>query len=164
VPERDAASARRGPVRLDDDAVDAFLAGERLASLCFETDTGGLGALPVRVACSTRGAVRLVPPDVGACLDAAVREVPACLVADEFEDYEGIQGVIVQGVLGVTTSPPGNAGVLELRVSRRLGFTFAGTLPPALASADAALGTDAGASRRGTHAGTGTGPGQEVVR
>jgi hypothetical protein len=125
--------ARRGPRRLSGDAVRDFLQTARPAALCVEDESGELVAMPVRVVRAGDGELRLAPAGPWWASGAAGRGGPGCVVADEFETYEGIRGVIVQGDLRpVRSAPPGGTEVV-LAVSTAVGFTFAGTLPPELA-------------------------------
>jgi len=85
-------------------------------------------AAPAWIDRSDADAINLVSADRKLIRAAARRQVRACLVADEFETYESIHGVIVRGVL--QTEEHGDA--VSLRVEKTAGFTFAGTLPPEL--------------------------------
>jgi hypothetical protein len=123
------AGPRRGPRRLDVDGIDRFLGQERWGSLCAEDPTGDLRAMPVLLAGGSSLEVRLVSADRDATHALATEQSSVCVVADIFETYEGIEGVILRGRL----HEDGRAGgVVALEVVSRLGFTFAGTLPPEL--------------------------------
>ncbi len=99
----------------------------RQGALCTEDESGDLVAIPVGLVPGGATEVRLVSADPAVTAGVAERRPPVCVVADEFESYEGIQGVIVQGSLR-----PDPAGGFAVRVTRVRGFTFAGTLPPEL--------------------------------
>jgi len=118
---------------MDSAGIDAFLRVERFAALCVEGADGSLVSMPARLLGSPDGRVRAEPADPGAITGVLSRRAPACVVADEFESYEGIRGVILQGELLGITSEGASAPRVELEVSRSTGFTFAGTLPEHLA-------------------------------
>ena len=123
---------RRGPRRLDADAVDEFLGRERLAALCVEAASGELEAVPVWLDAGREPPVRLLSADPILTGAAARRGDPACVVADEFESYEEIHGVIVQGNLGEDNRGEAGSAHVVMAVTRAVGFSFAGTLPPHL--------------------------------
>jgi hypothetical protein len=115
---------------LDDRSVVAFLSAVRWASLCFENEEGRLCALPARLDSSSDHTLVMTPAEEAAARGAVGSS--ACLVADEFETYEGIKGVIAQGSIEARSDGGDDRGGLVLRVVRRVGFGFAGTLPVAL--------------------------------
>jgi hypothetical protein len=100
----------------------------RQGALCAEDESGDLVAVPVGLVPGGATEVGLVSADPAVTGAVAERRAPVCVVADEFESYEGIQGVIVQGSLR-----PDPARGSAVQVTRVRGFTFAGTLPPQLA-------------------------------
>jgi hypothetical protein len=119
------------------EAVADFLGRPRSGALCFVDASGCLRAAPVELSSLQGGEIRLGAAGPVLLSGAARPGDPACVVADEFESYEGIQGVIVQGELrpdGEDGRDPGRAplGRVVLAVTRTIGFTFAGTLPPQL--------------------------------
>jgi hypothetical protein len=130
-------ATRRGPRRLSAQGVTEFLQEARPAALCVEDGSGELVAMPVRVVQACDGELLLAPAGAGWGGGGTGPEGRGCVVADEFETYEGIRGVIIQG--GLRAGPAGIAHGQEvvLEVSASVGFTFAGTLPPQLAGPDA---------------------------
>jgi hypothetical protein len=124
---------RRGPKRLAAAAIAAFLGQERTGSLCLEDDSGRLRACPVRIVPVGQSGLHVVPADPWVNEAAVGRRPPACLVADEFESYEAIQGVIVQGHLRQDVTSRSDPPSVVIEVTRTVGFTFAGTLPAHLA-------------------------------
>ena len=127
-------SPRRGPRRLDPDALDAFVAAERWGSLAFEAPGGELSALPVRMRGVGGGQLHIAFPASRRPAELGGATARVAVVADEFESYEGIRGVIIRGALRqhlVDRRHPEDAmGVVE--VASAVGFSFAGTLPPPL--------------------------------
>jgi hypothetical protein len=135
------------------DGIDRFLGDERWGSLCAEDPAGDLWAMPVLLAGGSSVEVRMVSPDRDATDAIAAGQSSVCVVADIFETYEGIEGVILRG----RVHENGHAGGgLALEVVSKLGFTFAGSLPPELRQAadggagGSADGVAAGGPGRGT--------------
>jgi hypothetical protein len=113
------------------DAIAEFLGKARPAALCFESRSGALCAVPVHLRPRLDAEIHVVSADPSLAGSAAQARRSACLVADEFASYEGIQGVILQGELGDTGGE--QRGRITMTVRRTIGFLFAGTLPPQLA-------------------------------
>ena len=142
------AGPRRGPRRLDVDGIDRFLDEERWGSLCAEDPAGDLWAIPVLLAGGSSVEVRMVSPERDASHALATGQSSVCVVADIFETYEGIEGVILRG----RVREDGQAGGgLALEVVSKLGFTFAASLPPELRQA---AGSGAGGGAGGVAAGS----------
>ena len=118
---------------MDPAELEMFLGVERLAALCVEGVDGSLVSVPARLVGSVDGRVQLQLADLGEIAEAVACRSPACVVADEFESYEGIRGVILQGELQSVASAGQQEPMVELEVSRSTGFSFAGTLPAHLA-------------------------------
>lgn len=107
---------RRGPGRLSAGEIAQFVATRRLASLCVEDEAGELRAVPAWAVSKGGDTVDIEMPDTPTL--ALRPETAACVVADEFETYEGIRGVILRGQL---------TDDHRLLVEHKLGFTFEGT-------------------------------------
>jgi hypothetical protein len=126
---------RRGPRHLTRDAAEDFLRTRRWAALCVESATGDLISTPVRIAAAGESELGIVAVDDPAVHRGARRRAPGCVVSDEFESYEAIRGVIVQGVLHEPESGTAESGEVALTITTMIGFSFAGTLPPELTEA-----------------------------
>jgi hypothetical protein len=140
-------SPRGGPRPLDPEAVDRFLGQERWASMCAEDASGVLSAVPVRLIGGKSTDVAFLSADPEASAAVALDGRPVCLVADQFESYDGIEGVILRGRLHQRAGAKAVAGRGQppvadekehfvLEVASGIGFTFAGTLPPELRADD----------------------------
>ena len=115
-----------GPRRLDPQGIDRFLAKTRWGALCGVDSAGELLAIPAMVSPDAGGRLVLESPQPETTGGLAARGASVCVVVDEFETYEGIEGVILKGRIG-----PGRIfGETLMEVASRVGFTFAGTLPP----------------------------------
>jgi hypothetical protein len=114
---------RKGPDRLPEPAVWDYLSTEPAGVVCWTTDDERMHTAPARVIGTRRplddehGWIELTLP-----LPVAVGR-PACFVADSFDNYADIQGVIVQGLLGFEHRNT------RITVSRAVGFAFAGRVP-----------------------------------
>jgi hypothetical protein len=122
------ADSRRkgGPRRLDDESARSFMLHAGTGSLCFEDGEGRLCATPVDLRASSEATLVFAAPDIRELARATKRGGHACFVADEFETYEGIKGVIVRGTLASGGSPPPQ---INLLIDSVIGFSFANTLP-----------------------------------
>ena len=103
-----------GPVDMDAVELAAWLSRQPTGALCVST-AGRLRAVPAVVRQAAGGSIRLALTTPEIVDDGE----DCCLVADEFESYEGIRGVIVQG------SATRNEQVVELAVERVSSFSFA---------------------------------------
>lgn len=104
-----------GPRSMSDGELEHWLATARTGAVCAVTAEGRLRATPAVVTAADATTVRLMIAEADAIPDGAT----VCVVADEFETYEGIRGVIVQGVAARGT------GGLDVAVRRRTSFSFA---------------------------------------
>jgi hypothetical protein len=100
----------------------AFLASRPAGAICVDDDDGRLLALPARVLDAEDGVLRVeVPGGEGAAALSAERQ--CCVVADVFESYEAIRGVIVQGPAMCTDSSTAQP-VVTLKATRTTSFSF----------------------------------------
>lgn len=119
MPER-----RDGPDRIEQDAAQDFLRSRSWGVLCIEAG-GALIACPSTVVDAREdGSVRLsiCAQDMLSGFDG----VAACFVADSFETYAAIRGVIAQG-----TATSELDGTVRVTLTRLSGFAFAGRVPGA---------------------------------
>jgi hypothetical protein len=114
---------RRGPGRMSAGELSAFLAAQPSGAICVVDDDGRLLAVPARVLDEHDGIIHV---DVGAVELAFTSdgERPACMVADSFESYEGIRGVIARGHVAPGGAAPADP-VVALTVTRKATFSFA---------------------------------------
>ncbi len=108
---------------MSDDERAAFLAARPSGAICVVGDDGRLLAVPARILNGDAGALRveLAETDLESMFD---HERRGCVVADTFESYHAIRGVIARGrAARVDTAAAGV--VLELEVARIATFSFA---------------------------------------
>ena len=126
----------RGPRPLSREAITQFRRVARHAALCVEGRDGELLPMPVQLLASSDSEFQLLLVDGASSM--TIVEGAACVVADEFESYEGIRGVIAQGRLhpvspaskplaGKPSNPDATLDVTKLRT-----FDFAESLPSSL--------------------------------
>jgi hypothetical protein len=108
---------------MSDGELAAFLAGRPTGALCVVDDHGRLLALPARIIDADDGVVRaeVSAADISAALAG---ERQGCVVADVFETYEGIRGVIAQGLV-VCDNTEAAVPVIALNMTRTTSFSFA---------------------------------------
>jgi hypothetical protein len=105
------------------DDVAAFLAGEPSGALCVVDDAGRLLAVPARVVDAVAGVLRVEL--TGTDLAPSFGDVRAgCVVADSFESYDGIRGVIARGPVARINGAA--APMVAMTVTRVVGFSFEG--------------------------------------
>jgi hypothetical protein len=105
------------------DELAAFLTTGPLGALCVIDDEGRLVAVPARILDERGGTLRV---ELAAADLASTFEQPrrGCVVADTFESYEGIRGVIARG----PAAPAGGAAahpIVALTMARTATFSFA---------------------------------------
>jgi predicted methyltransferase len=127
---------RGGPGSMSADELDAFIATHPSGAICVVDDEGRLVAVPARVLDELDGILRV---EIGVAeLDSTfTHERQACVVADSFESYDAIRGVIARGVTApadTTASHP----VVALTSARTATFSFAsgGTEPEKRSGSD----------------------------
>ena len=102
----------------------AFIAAQPSGAICVVDDDGRLLAVPARVLGEHDGIIHLDVATVELAF-ASDGERRACMVADSFESYDGIRGVIAQGHAAPGGTAPGDP-VVALTVTRKVTFSFAG--------------------------------------
>jgi hypothetical protein len=105
------------------DALKAFLATHPTGAICVADDDGRLVGVPARVLDERGGKLRveLTAAELVSVFD---QERHACVVADSFDSYDAIHGVIARGVAeSVDTTAPNPA--VELTTPRTTTFSFA---------------------------------------
>jgi hypothetical protein len=118
---------RRGPGSMSEDERRSFLAARPSGAICTVDDEGRLFAVPARVLEADDAIlhVELADADLDSALD---HERQACIVADTFETYDGIRGVIARGpAVRTDQSVP---AVVAVTMKRTTTFTFAQDRPP----------------------------------
>lgn len=114
---------RGGPGSMSADELDAFIATHPSGAICVIDGDGRLLAAPARVLDVLDGIVRV---EISAAeLDSMfTQERQACVVADSFESYDAIRGVIARG-----KTAPADATVphpvVALTTARTATFSFA---------------------------------------
>jgi hypothetical protein len=114
---------RGGPGSMSADELAAFLATQPSGAICVSDDDGHLLAMPAQVLDEDRGVLRveLASADLASAFG---NQRQACVVADTFESYESIRGVIARGpvtrVDGATPRP-----TVALTMARTATFSFA---------------------------------------
>jgi hypothetical protein len=103
-----------------------FLAARPSGAICVVDDEGRLFAVPARVLDERPAALRveLADSDLASALDT---ERQACVVADTFETYDGIRGVITRGPAVRTDGS--SPAVVAMTMKRTAAFTFAEVRP-----------------------------------
>lgn len=118
---------RRGPGAMSADERVTFLAAQPSGAICVVGDDGRLFALPARVLFERDAVLRveLADTDLVSTFD---HERQACVVADIFETYAGIRGIVARGpAVRTDGSLP---AVVALTMQRTATFTFAEDRPP----------------------------------
>jgi hypothetical protein len=82
-----------GPARMDGAELDDWLATRPTGALCVVRADGQLHAIPARVVSVSGSSITVGVTELGPLAGG----VDACLVADRFESYEGIRGLIARG-------------------------------------------------------------------
>ena len=106
-----------GPGVMSDDDLRAWMSKRPTGAMCMLSDDGRFRATPVVVQAFDGDVVTAVV----ASPELAQGAGRACIVADEFESYEGIRGVIIQGAI----ERAGAAATVEMAVERLSTFSFA---------------------------------------
>jgi predicted methyltransferase len=114
---------RGGPSSMSADERAAFLATQPSGAICVIDDDGRLLVVPARILNEDAGilSVQVAGTDLASTFG---RERQGCVVADAFESYDGIRGVIARGTAAhadVTASHQ----VVALTMTRVSTFTFA---------------------------------------
>src|SRR5437016_10505407 len=118
-----------GPGVMSDAELRAWMMRHPTGAMCVLKANGRLEATPVRVHSGDGATVTVVVASPGVAEPGGdTRDrLRACIVADEFESYEGIRGVILQG----SVAPEG--AIVDMTVERMTTFSFArpgnGTAP-----------------------------------
>jgi hypothetical protein len=132
---------RRGPRPLSKEAITQFTRVARPAAFCGEGRDGELLPMPVQLlAASSDAEFQLLLVD-GPSSTTIVEGGAACVVADEFESYEGIRGVIAQGRLRAVSPAGGPPRDATFSVRKLRSFNFADSLPSSLRGDDGTDGT-----------------------
>ena len=113
---------RRGPSRMSANERASFLAAQPSGAIGVVDDEGRLIAVPARVLVEQDAVlhVELAGSDLASALD---RERRACVVADTFETYDGIRGVMTRGT--AVRTDPSSPSVVALTMARTVAFSFA---------------------------------------
>ena len=109
---------RRGPTAMSTTELFEFLGDPPTGALCVERN-GQLLALPAQLLRASNGIWEIATDD--GCDVILPDSAPACLVADSFVTYQGIQGVIVQAQRNPSD---GDASVVVVRPLRLRSFSF----------------------------------------
>ena len=111
---------RGGPGSMSADELAAFLATQPSGAICVIDDDGHLLAVPARVLDEDDGVlhVQLADADLASTFD---HERQGCMVADSFESYDAIRGVIARGP---ATRVDGSADNRTVAVTRARTATF----------------------------------------
>jgi predicted methyltransferase len=114
---------RGGPGSMSADELDAFIATHPSGAICVVDDDGRLLAVPARVLDELDGVLRV---EISAAeLDSMfTQERQACVVADSFESYDAIRGVIARGEAASADTTAVHPVVL-LTTARTATFSFA---------------------------------------
>lgn len=107
---------RGGPTTMTPQELDAFLSGKPSGALCFGDENDRLVALPARV---QSGDGQTLTVALQGRTDTGDGPLQVCVVADEFDSYQDIRGVIAQGSAAVA------AGPVEVTLNRVVTFSFA---------------------------------------
>jgi hypothetical protein len=105
------------------DELGAFIATHPSGAICVSDSDGRLIAVPARVLDELDGILR-VEISAGGLDSTFTQERQACVVADSFESYDAIRGVIARGSTAAadTTVPH---PVVALTTARTATFSFA---------------------------------------
>ncbi|BBX18162.1 Uncharacterised protein [Mycolicibacterium gilvum] len=112
---------RGGPGSMSEAELVAFLAAQPSGAICVSDDDGRLLAMPARILNKDGDIVTAEVADAELA-SAFDDELSACVVADSFETYEAIRGVIAQGP---AVRVAGQRPVVALTVARVATFSFA---------------------------------------
>jgi predicted methyltransferase len=114
---------RGGPGSMSADELNAFIATHPSGAICVIDGDGRLLAVPARVLDELDGVLR-VEISAGELDSPFTQERQACVVADSFESYDAIRGVIARGrsAAADTTAP---RPVVALTTARTDTFSFA---------------------------------------
>jgi hypothetical protein len=114
---------RGGPGSMSADELAAFLATQPSGAICVSDDDGHLLAMPARVLDEDGGVLRveLTGADLASTFDRARQ---GCVVADSFESYDAIRGVIARGPATRVDGPAQHLTV-ALTMVRTVTFSFA---------------------------------------
>jgi hypothetical protein len=106
------------------DELSDFIAARPSGAMCVVDDDGRLLAVPARIVDETGGtlSVEVTSPDLVFMLDHRT----GCVVADTFESYDSIRGVIVRGPARSDLATP---NLVELNVVQMTTFSFADDQP-----------------------------------
>jgi hypothetical protein len=114
---------RGGPIGMSAHERTAFLATQPTGAICIQDEDGRLLAMPARILGEDGDSlsVEVAGEELASAFDRARQ---GCVVADTFESYEGIRGVIVRGL----AARAGNAmsNLVAVRMARTTTFSFAG--------------------------------------
>jgi hypothetical protein len=117
---------RGGPGSMSADALKAFLATHPSGAICVVDDDGRLLAVPARVLDELDGILR-VELTAAELVSTFAQERQACVVADAFESYDAIRGVIARGkAAGADTTAV--HPVVALTTAHTATFSFASNL------------------------------------
>jgi FixJ family two-component response regulator len=114
---------RGGPGGMSADELTAFLATQPSGAVCVIDDDGRLLALPARVL-ERDGAAFRVEVVRSELISLFERERRGCVVADSFESYDAIRGVMVQGRAASGDARAPNT-VVAVTATRVATFSFA---------------------------------------
>jgi hypothetical protein len=105
------------------DELDAFVAAQPSGAICVTDEDGRLLALPARILDEDGGCLRveLADTELASVFD---HERHGCVVAESFESYDTIRGVIVRGS-AVRTDAATPHVVVALTIARTATFSFA---------------------------------------
>lgn len=114
---------RGGPIGMSADERTAFLATQPSGAICVQDEDGRLLAMPARIL-GEHGdsmSVEVAGEELASTFDRARQ---GCVVADTFESYEGIRGVIARGRVACEEAAA-RPLVVWLTVARFATFSFA---------------------------------------
>ena len=114
---------RGGPGSMSADALKAFLATHPWGAICVVDDDGRLLAVPARVLDELDGILR-VELTAAEVVSTFAQERQACVVADSFESYDAIRGVIARGRAAPADTTPLHP-IVAVTTARTATFSFA---------------------------------------
>lgn len=111
-----------GPVAMSADELASFLHEEPTGAICVTDADGRLFALPAGVL-GQEG--NLWQVEIDGLDEPLVPEAAVCVVADCFDSYEAIRGVIAQGSISSAQHAESSCSIVAVAVARMVTFSFA---------------------------------------
>jgi hypothetical protein len=114
---------RGGPGAMSADELNAFIATHPSGAICVVDGDGRLLAVPARVLGELDGVLR-VEISAGELDYTFTQDRQACVVADSFESYDAIRGVIARGRAAPADTTPLHP-IVAVTTARTATFSFA---------------------------------------